>query len=105
MSYYNTTNEKGDELKESHNKASTQEQVIYGYFQTFGQPLSPSMVLTKLNLNCPITSVRRAMTNLTEDKKIIKTDEKVEGLYGKKEHLWRLRTSEDNIDPDQYNLF
>ena len=105
MSYFNTTNEKGEELKESHNKASTQEQLIFSYFQTFGQPLSPSMVLTKLKLNCPITSVRRAITNLTEDNKIIKTDEKVKGLYGKPEHLWRLKTSKDEIDPNQYNLF
>lgn len=105
MSYYNTTSEKGQELKESHRKARSQEELIYSYFLTCGKPLSPSMVLDKLNLNCPITSVRRAMTNLTLDEKIVKTDEKVEGLYGKKEHLWKLKTFEDEIDPNQYNLF
>ena len=67
--------------------------------------LKPSQVLKKLNLECPITSVRRALTNLTNEDKIIKTDVKVVGLYGKKEHLWRLKTAQDDIDPDQYSLF
>ena len=105
MSYYNTTSEKGQELKESHRKARSQEELIYSYFCNYGKPLSPSQVLDKLNLNCPITSIRRAMTNLTDDHKIIKTNIKVEGLYGKKEHLWRLKTTEDDINPDQYTLF
>ena len=105
MSYYTTTSEKGQELKSSHSKARTQEEKIYSFFLTYGQPLSPSMVLDKLNLDCPITSVRRAMTNLTENKKITKTDEYVKGLYGKREHLWRLRTAEDDVDPNQFKLF
>ena len=105
MSYYNTNSEKGQQLKDSHRKARSQEELIYSYFLTYGEPLSPSQILNKLNLNCPITSVRRAMTNLTIDKKIIKTDKKVKGLYGKKEHLWRLKTVEDDLDPNQYKLF
>jgi hypothetical protein len=90
MSYYNTTSEKGQELKESHRKARSQEELIYSYFCTYGKPLSPSQVLDKL---------------ITDDHKIIKTNIKVEGLYGKKEHLWRLRTTEDDNNPDQYTLF
>jgi hypothetical protein len=105
MSYYNTTNEKGFDLQKSHEKARNQEEIIYSFFLTYGKPLSPSQVLKKLNLECPITSVRRALTNLTNEDKIIKTDVKVVGLYGKKEHLWRLKTAQDDIDPDQYSLF
>jgi Fe2+ or Zn2+ uptake regulation protein len=105
MSYYNTTNEKGIKLKESHRKAKTQEEVIYSFFLMHGKPLSPSQVLKKLNLECPITSIRRALTNLTNEGKIIKTGVKTVGLYNKKEHLWRLRTAQDDIDPDQYKLF
>jgi hypothetical protein len=56
-------------------------------------------------LECPITSIRRALTNLTNEGKIIKTGVKTVGLYNKKEHLWRLRTAQDDIDPDQYKLF
>jgi hypothetical protein len=50
------------------------------------------MVLNELNLNCPITSIRRAITNLTDAGKIIKTDQYVKGNYGKLEHLWELAT-------------
>lgn len=105
MSFYNTISEKGQQLKESHRKARSQEEIIYSYFLTYGKPLSPSQVLDKLNLNCPITSVRRAMTNLTLENKIIKTDDKVKGVYGKSEHLWRLKTTEDVNDPNQFKLF
>ena len=105
MSFYNTTHEKGGDLKKSHARARSQEEVIYSYFLTYGKPLSPSMILEKLNLKCPITSVRRALTNLTSDNKLFKTDIYVKGMYGKREHLWRLRTEEDNIDLDQFNLF
>ena len=105
MSYYNTTNEKGFDLEKSHEKARNQEEIIYSFFLTYGKPLSPSQVLKKLNLECPITSIRRALTNLTNQDKIIKTDVKVVGLYGKKEHLWRLKTEQDDIDPDQFTLF
>ena len=105
MSYYNTTSEKGQKLKRSHKKARSQEQLIYSFFLTHGKPLSPSMVIDKLNLTCPITSVRRALSNLTSDNKLFKTDIYVNGVYGKKEHLWRLKTEKDNIDPDQFKLF
>ena len=105
MSFYNTIHEKGEILKASHKKARTQEELIHSYFITYGEPLSPSMVLDQLRLNCPITSIRRAMTNLTQDSKIIKTDKYVKGKYGKREHLWRLRTEDDNMNPDQFNLF
>ena len=103
MSFYNTTHEKGYVLKESHEKARTQEELIYSYFLTFGEPLSPSMILNQLQLKCPITSVRRALTNLTKDGKIIKTDECVQGAYGKREHLWRLKRDTD--DTNQFKLF
>jgi hypothetical protein len=105
MSFYNTTHEKGDDLKRSHARTRTQEEVIYSYFLTYGKPLSPSMILEKLNLKCPITSVRRALTNLTSDNKLFKTDIYVKGMYGKREHLWRLKTTEDDNDANQYKLF
>ena len=90
MSYFNTTNETGEALATSHRKAKTQEEAIYSYFLSCNEPLSPSMVLDRLGLNCPITSVRRAMTNLTVSGKIYKTDQYVKGNYGKHEHLWTL---------------
>jgi hypothetical protein len=105
MSYYNTTHETGATLKESHHKAISQENRIFNYFMMYGKPLSPSMVLQQMSLNCPITSVRRALTNLTFDNKLVKTDEYSVGDYGKREHLWRLKTEDDFINTDQFTLF
>ena len=90
MTFYNTIHETGEELAESHAKAKTQEEKIYAYFLYCNQPLSPSMFLEQLGLNCPITSVRRAICNLTKEGKIFKTKETVLGMYGKKETLWML---------------
>ena len=90
MTYYNTTQETGESLTQSHQKAKSQDDAIYQYFVTTGKALSPSMVLNGLGLNCPITSVRRAMCNLTKEGKIFKTKETVLGMYGKKETLWML---------------
>ena len=105
MSFYNTIHETGNTLKESHRKVRSQEGKILNYFLMYGTPLSPSMILQKMNLNCPLTSIRRAFTNLTIDNKLIKTDEYTIGDYGKREHLWELRTEEDIMDPDQFTLF
>ena len=41
------------------------------------------------------------MTNLTNSGKIIKTNKKVKGIYGKAEHLWILKRDTD----EQQNLF
>ena len=90
MSYYNTTQETGASLALSHQKVKSQDDAIYQYFVTTGKALSPSMVLNELGLNCPITSVRRAICNLTKEGKIFKTKETVLGMYGKKETLWML---------------
>ena len=90
MTFYNTIQENPSELARSQTKAKTQEQKIINCFKQYERPLSPSMVLKQLNLNCPLTSVRRAMTNLTTDGKLFKTNSFVIGDYAKPEHLWEL---------------
>lgn len=90
MSYYNTTNEQGDKLKDNTSKAMAQDDIILEYFKNNkGVKLSPSMVLERTKLKCPITSIRRAMSNLTAIGYLIKTDEKVAGIYGRPEYLWK----------------
>ncbi len=90
MTYFNTTGESGEELKRSRKAASTQQDLILAHFKQTGEQFSPSMILSALALNCPITSVRRAMTNLTASGELLKTPALVRGLYGKQEHLWAL---------------
>jgi hypothetical protein len=90
--YYNTTNLKGDELKEAETKAFNQTSVVYNLFTRYGR-LSPSQCLQKYIevtrlTPPPITSIRRAITKLTDAGKLEKTDERVMGMFGKKEYVW-----------------
>ena len=90
MTFYNTIGENLDELSHSIAKCKTLEAKILKCFDYYETSLSPSMVLNMTKLRCPITSIRRAMTNLSNEGKLVKTNKKVKGLYGKQEHLWRL---------------
>ena len=90
MTFFNTIEETPDELAESQAKAKTQGEKILDCFYSYDEPLSPSMVLARSGLNCPITSIRRAMTNLSDEGHLQKTNDYVTGIYGKKEHLWCL---------------
>ena len=101
MAFYETINQTDSALKESKKKTRKQEDLIYSLFVKRKRPLSPSMVLSQSGLNCPITSIRRAMTDLTNLGKIVKTDRQIKGLYGKAEHLWELPL----LEPKQVSLF
>ena len=101
MAFYETINQTDSALKESKKKTRKQEDLIYSLFQKRNRPLSPSMVLSQSCLNCPITSIRRAMTDLTNLGKIVKTDRQIKGMYNKPEHLWELPL----LEPKQVSLF
>lgn len=93
--YYNTTNLSGDELKEKEKKVSTQEQAILKLFQRNpGKDFTPSEVLAILELQCPITSVRRAITNLTMQGELTRLNKKRMGDYGMNTYCWKLRYKE-----------
>ena len=102
MAFYQTIDQTDSALKESHRKIRKQEDLIYSLFVKRNRPLSPSMVLSESGMNCPITSIRRAMTDLTNSGRIVKTDRQVKGIYGKAEHLWELPDMEE---PKQVSLF
>ena len=69
-----------------------QEEQILAFFKDHKEPLfSPSMVYNAFHKAWPITSVRRAMTNLTTAGELVKTSSTVTGMYGKPEHLWSLK--------------
>jgi Fe2+ or Zn2+ uptake regulation protein len=94
MSYYNTNKEEGDQLLQSENNAHTQEQQIIKLFSN-GEYLSPDEILDICNQehNYPITSIRRALTNLTNKGLLVKTDTFKLGKFGKKTHTWSLSMS------------
>ena len=86
--FYNTINEVSSVLVTSHTNARTQETIILKCFKSAQEPLSPSMVHFLTKLKCPITSIRRAMSDLSKDGKLVKLDQFTIGKFGKKEHLW-----------------
>tara|TARA_R110000782_G_scaffold166254_1_gene258173 strand:+ start:173 stop:475 length:303 start_codon:yes stop_codon:yes gene_type:complete len=98
MSYYNTNQEEGFELLQSKKKAQTQEEVILTLFnkKVFLSP-SPDDVRDVCN-TYPITSVRRALTNLTDKGLLVKTDRFKMGKLGKKTHTWSLPSIGENTN-------
>ena len=51
---------------------------------------SPFDVLDLTELNAPITSIRRALTDLTSKGKLVKSSIMKMGPYGKQVHCWKL---------------
>ena len=92
MSYYNTTNQKGTELKSNQEKAKTQDELILEFFKKSPEKhLSPTDLWRRLFQDrCPLTSVRRSFNTLTNDGYIKKTGYTKHGMYGRKEYCWML---------------
>lgn len=86
-SFYNTTNESGQQLEIFEQTAKNQEHQIMKIMQLY-KKLSPSDVWKWYGKSIPLTSVRRALTNLSKQGKLIKTDEKKKGIYGRDEYVW-----------------
>ena len=86
--FYNTINEVTNTLVASNQTTRTQEKVILDCFKSAQEPLSPSMVHFLTKLKCPITSIRRAMSDLSKDGKLVKLEQFTIGKFGKREHLW-----------------
>lgn len=92
MTYFNTNKESGTTLAKSEAKAKTQEGAVYRFFETNPTvSATPSHVQNLVLATCPLTSVRRALTNLTNAGKLIKTPVMADGSFGKKVHTWRLK--------------
>ncbi len=91
-SYYNTTNAEGRELIEHEHKAKSQELKILRFFMQQGMlGFTPSKIRRKVfSDKTPVTSVRRALSNLTKAGDLVKTGSKSEGDYGRPEHLWQI---------------
>lgn len=90
-SYYNTTHSTRGQLSRFEGKALSQEERILEWFREYEQPASPSGLCQLLyHGQVPVTSIRRAFTNLTNAGDLVKTDNQVEGPYGRPEYQWKL---------------
>lgn len=88
--YFDTT-DAGPQLAEYQTWAADQNAMVMGIFLTLMRPLSPSQVLENFpGHKPPLTSIRRAITTLTQAGALVKTETKRKGAYGRQEHVWTL---------------
>ena len=98
MSYYNTTKQKANNLKDWELKALSQESLIRKFMELNKDlsftPFEIQEAFVEEDVIWPITSVRRALTNLTKDNVLIKTDELVPADYGRPNYKWQWRNND-----------
>ena len=95
MSYYNTTILQGLDLFEAADRAATQEQIVLTLLYK-NRKLSASEIFRLFpRRNTPITSIRRALTDLEKQGFAEKTSEKRTGLYGRPEYVYRITGNGD----------
>jgi predicted transcriptional regulator len=87
--FYNTTNEKGEELKDFLESNNTQDGYILGAILDIGEEFSPRD-LSKIFPSTPVTSIRRSLNTLLNKGFIEKTGNKVEGIYNRPETQYKL---------------
>lgn len=90
--FHNTTESRGAELARFELEAATQDEAVAAVYRKhapFG--LSPSQCHRALGTKAPLTSIRRAITNLAKAGVLVKTGEQVRGPFGKPEHRWKLK--------------
>lgn len=86
MSYYNTTQERGNDLKDYQNKARTQDQIIKGMIAKLKKPFSFKDIYNSYPIhNTPITSIRRSLDTLKKQGYIQETGLQVMGVFSRKE--------------------
>lgn len=114
MSFYNTNQLEGNALRDACKRAKNQEEAILTYFLNKREAFSPSEIMEKMQSigrNWPITSVRRAMTDLTTKGHLVKTSEMIPGEYNVQVHKWMLNArkyptqtaTQSNLFNDQAN--
>jgi len=100
QSFFDTINLSGEALLKENARAMAQEDLIEAIFKNNPtQPINPTKIWEifekKYHLHVPITSIRRAITNLATDSEklglvscLLKTPVKVKGQYHLTEHCW-----------------
>jgi len=90
MSHFNTTHEDGETLIQYGKLSETQAKHIESLFTSYRR-MTPSQAWRAMNQpDTPLTSVRRAISNLSRDGILIKTGIKAVGIYGRPEYFWEM---------------
>lgn len=89
LDFHNTINESGERLTELRENAKTQQEKILKFFYSNSvYCFTPFEVRRNVLPFAPITSVRRAITNLTTQGHLIKEKEQKIEKYGVKNNYW-----------------
>ena len=91
--FYNTTNESGEQLELFTQKAMKQEDKVMLLFRekyVLTAYQCYSFFIVRYESNVPLTSIRRAMTNLASKGKLEMTEKKIEGAYGRDNYIYKL---------------
>ena len=91
--FHNTTDLQGEELAKREFRAGSQTAEILTYFQLFpDHSFTPWELQERMNIrHAPITSIRRAISDLTKQGYLEKTSEKRPGQYNDLCYAWKLR--------------
>lgn len=91
--YHNTTGECGIQLEVFEKKAKTQSEIIMKFLSS--QPLieygASQLLRLVFNGSIPITSVRRSISDLVKENKLIYTGGTREGMFGRNENLIKFK--------------
>lgn len=79
------------EIASGERKAREQESAVLAFYRANPGAWGPSQVYRRMGCRWPITSVRRAITNLTTSGHLRITMSRSMGMFGRMEHLWTLR--------------
>jgi hypothetical protein len=88
--FHNTTQESGQLLLDFSATAQHQEKIVLWFFAATNKSHTPSAVwMGAFNKTIPLTSVRRALSNLAKQGHLTRTAQKTTGIYGRPEHYWQ----------------
>lgn len=93
--YHNTTDSVGAERRKFTAKAKSQDELVREYFTRFKSATASEVRRDMIRLGwitgrTPLTSIRRAMTNLTNEGKLVKTTNQYKGPFGRPEYAYTL---------------
>lgn len=89
--FYNTTSESGETLQEFEAKAKNQEDIIqktFAYYRKLSASQCATIISHLHGIDPPLTSVRRAITNLKNKNILVRTENKRKGIYGRPEYIY-----------------
>lgn len=96
--YYNTTNLGEATESQFALQANRQETAVLEFFRrNKSEQFSPEDIHVAVLSTAPLTSARRAITNLTKHGHLVRCDERVDGSFGRPVYLWRLNAT--NLRP------